>query len=37
MPRALEGLDLSDYDLVISCEAGPAKGVITRPDALHLT
>ena len=37
MPRALEGLDLSEYDLVISCEAGPAKGVITRPDALHLT
>ncbi len=37
MPRALEGLDLTDYDLVISCEAGPAKGVITRPDALHLT
>ena len=37
MPRALEGLDLSEYDLVISCEAGPAKGVITRPDALHIT
>ena len=37
MPRALEALDLSAYDLVISCEAGPAKGVITRPDALHLT
>jgi glycosyltransferase involved in cell wall biosynthesis len=37
MPRALEALNLSAYDLVISCEAGPAKGVITRPDALHLT
>ncbi len=37
MPRALEGLDLSAFDLVISCEAGPAKGVITRPDALHIT
>lgn len=36
MPMALEGLDLSDYDLVISSESGPAKGVITRPDALHL-
>lgn len=36
MPFALESLDLSDYDLVISSEAGPAKGVITRPDALHL-
>lgn len=37
MPRALEMLDLSDYDLVISSEAGPAKGVITRPDATHVT
>ncbi|KTF68820.1 glycosyltransferase [Sphingomonas sp. HT-1] len=37
MPHALELLDLSAYDLVISCEAGPAKGVITRPDALHVT
>ena len=36
MPMALEQLDLSDYDLVISSEAGPAKGVITRPDALHV-
>ncbi|HXZ68679.1 MAG TPA: glycosyltransferase, partial [Alphaproteobacteria bacterium] len=36
MPLALEELDLSAYDLVISSEAGPAKGVITRPDALHV-
>ena len=36
MPRALEQLDLQDYDLVISSEAGPAKGVITRPDAAHV-
>lgn len=36
MPRALEELDLSSYDLVISSEAGPAKGVIPRPDAPHL-
>lgn len=36
MPMALEGLDLSEYDLVISSESGPAKGVITRPDALHV-
>lgn len=36
MPMALEGLDLSEYDLVISSESGPAKGVITRPDAMHL-
>lgn len=36
MPRALEGLDLTGYDLVISSESGPAKGVIVPPDALHL-
>ncbi|MCX5497544.1 glycosyltransferase [Kaistia dalseonensis] len=36
MPMALELLDLSAYDLVISSEAGPAKGVITRPDAVHI-
>ena len=36
MPRALEELDLSDYDLVISSESGPAKGVIPRPDAFHM-
>lgn len=36
MPRALEALDLSAYDLVISSESGPAKGVITNPDAAHV-
>src|SRR6185437_14323888 len=36
MPLALEQLDLTEYDLVISSESGPAKGVITRPDALHI-
>jgi len=36
MPLALEQLDLSAYDLVISSESGPAKGVITRPDAIHI-
>ena len=36
MPLALEQLDLSGYDLVISSEAGPAKGVITDPGALHV-
>ena len=36
MPMALEEIDLSDYDLVISAEAGPAKGVIARPDATHV-
>jgi glycosyltransferase involved in cell wall biosynthesis len=36
MPLACEQLDLSAYDLVISSESGPAKGVITRPDAVHV-
>lgn len=36
MPLALEQLDLSDYDLILSSESGPAKGVITRPDAVHV-
>lgn len=36
MPLALEQLDLTKYDLIISSESGPAKGVITRPDALHV-
>ena len=29
MPMALESFDLREYDLVISSESGPAKGVIT--------
>lgn len=36
MPLALEQLDLRGYDLVISSESGPAKGIITSPDTLHL-
>jgi glycosyltransferase involved in cell wall biosynthesis len=36
MPMALEAFDLRGYDLVISSEAGPAKGVIAPPDAFHL-
>jgi glycosyltransferase involved in cell wall biosynthesis len=36
MPRALEELDLRDYDLVISSESGPAKGVLTRPGTPHI-
>jgi glycosyltransferase involved in cell wall biosynthesis len=36
MPMALEELDLTGYDLVISSESGPAKGVITHPNALHV-
>ena len=37
MPMALESLDLSSYDLVISCESGPAKGVVVGPNAIHLS
>lgn len=36
MPYALEQLDLRGYDLIISSESGPAKGVITSPNALHI-
>ncbi len=36
MPYALEQLDLRQYDLIISSESGPAKGVITSPNALHI-
>jgi glycosyltransferase involved in cell wall biosynthesis len=36
MPIALEQLDLRGYDLVISSESGPAKGVIPPPSAQHL-
>lgn len=36
MPLALEQLDLTGYDLVISSESGPAKGIVTRPDAIHI-
>ncbi len=36
MPLALEQFDLRGYDLVISSESGPAKGVIVAPDATHI-
>jgi glycosyltransferase involved in cell wall biosynthesis len=36
MPMALEELDLTGYDLVISSESGPAKGVISHPESLHV-
>ena len=36
MPRALLDFDLHDYDLVISSEAGPAKGIVPNPAAYHL-
>ncbi|WP_338468418.1 glycosyltransferase [Novosphingobium sp. ZN18A2] len=36
MPMALEEFDLGQYDLVISSESGPAKGVVTQPGSLHV-
>jgi glycosyltransferase involved in cell wall biosynthesis len=36
MPRALEELDLRGYDLIISSESGPAKGIIPPPSARHI-
>ncbi len=36
MPRALEEVDLTGYDLILSSESGPAKGIIAPPDAHHL-
>jgi glycosyltransferase involved in cell wall biosynthesis len=36
MPLALESLDLSGYDLIISSESGPAKGIIPPPGAVHI-
>lgn len=36
MPGAFEALDLSEYDLVLSSSSSCSKGVITRPDAVHI-
>ena len=36
MPNALMDFNLQDYDLVISSESGPAKGVVPNPNAYHI-
>lgn len=36
MPMALEQLDLRGYDLVISSESGPAKGIVVGPHTTHV-
>src|SRR6266700_706527 len=36
MPGALESFDLRGYDLVISNESGPAKGVLTASTTRHV-
>src|SRR5215510_2844208 len=36
MPAALESFDLRGYDLVVSSESGPAKGVLTSSSTRHV-
>lgn len=36
MPQAFETFDLSEFDVVISSTSAFAKGVITRPETLHI-
>jgi glycosyltransferase involved in cell wall biosynthesis len=36
MPLAIEQLDVSDYDLVISSSHAVAKGILVSPDQLHI-
>lgn len=35
-PRAIESLDLSDYDLIISSSSSIAKGILTHQNQLHI-
>ena len=37
MPLAFESFDLSDYDVVISSSHSCAKGIITKPETLHIS
>jgi glycosyltransferase involved in cell wall biosynthesis len=37
MPAAIESLDLTGYDLVLSVSFAVAKGVLTAPDQLHIS
>ncbi|WP_371808669.1 glycosyltransferase [Ruegeria sp. HKCCD7221] len=37
MPMALELMDMQEFDLILSSESGPAKGIIPRPDATHIS
>ncbi len=36
MPAAIESFDLTGYDLVVSSSFAVAKGVVVRPDAVHV-
>lgn len=37
MPLAIEQLDVSEYDLVISSSHAVAKGILTGPDQIHIS
>lgn len=37
MPLAIESLNLNDYDIVISSSHSVAKGIITKPETLHVS
>jgi hypothetical protein len=37
MPLAIEQLDLRPYEIVLSSSHTVAKGVLTRPDQLHVS
>ena len=36
MPVALKLLNIKSYDLIISSESGPAKGIIKGVNAIHI-
>ncbi len=36
MPLAFESLSLSDFDIIVSISSAEAKGIITKPEQLHL-
>jgi glycosyltransferase involved in cell wall biosynthesis len=36
LPRAIESLDLSEYDIVLSSSSFVGKGILTRSDQLHI-
>jgi len=36
IPSAVEALDLSGFDIIISSSSAFSKGVITRPDSIHI-
>lgn len=37
MPAAMEDLDLSEFDVVVSSTSSFAKGIITRPETVHIS